>query len=145
MTEALKYSLLALLFGLMIFMLGFLYTTHEKNIRQTQNINTVLETSNVGQLRASFDEDKNKGGIGTIQPDATINEIITQIAKRYSTLDTKLDYVFFDDKGNALSENEAKAKDKNIVSVQYKVSVLDKNGEVQSTSTERLVLNKYIK
>lgn len=142
MTQMWKWAIMAVLIGLIMFLSLFLYNTHEKNIRESQNINTLVETSNVGQLRSSFDEGLN--GIGTIQADATVNEIINQVAQRYSALDVKIDYVFFDKDGNTYSEDEAKSGDNKITGVQYKVSVLDENGEVESTTTQHLVLNKKV-
>lgn len=142
MTQMWKWAIMVILVTLIMLLSLFLYNTHEKNIRESQNINTLVETSNVGQLRTSFDEGLNE--VGTIQADATVNEIISQVAQRYSALDVKIDYVFFDKDGKTYSEDEAKSDAHKITGVQYKVSVLDDKGEVESTSTQRLVLNKKV-
>lgn len=133
---------MALTFGVILYSVLTLYTTDEVNVRQTQEVNTVLESSNVGSLRASFEDDY-EGGYG-IDVQTAVNELKLEISNQYVGMSSiKLDYVFFDEEDTTYTYDEALDRD-DIVGIQFKVTTLDGDGEALSSSTEKRVLDKAV-
>lgn len=129
------------IFGLiLIISVIFMFSRDEYNVRQSQELNTVLESSNVGSLRASF-EDDGDGSYG-IQASHALNELKLEIADRFSGIpNVKLDYVFFDEEDNKYTLDQADNRD-DIVGMQFKITAIDSEGEEISSTTERRVLDK---
>lgn len=128
-------------FALMLLVgLVFMFSSDEYNVRQSQELNTILESSNVGSLRASFEEDSD-GSYG-IQASHALNELKLEIADRFSGIpNVKLDYMFFDKDENTYTLAQAENRD-DIIGMQFKITALDSEGTEISTTTERRVLDK---
>lgn len=142
MAQIIKLLVMALTFGVILYSVLTLYTTDEVNVRQTQEVNTVLESSNVGSLRASFEDDY-EGGYG-IDVQTAVNELKLEISNQYVGMSSiKLDYVFFDEEDTTYTYDEALDRD-DIVGIQFKVTTLDGDGEALSSSTEKRVLDKAV-
>lgn len=142
MAQIIKLLVMALTFGVILYSVLTLYTTDEVNVRQTQEVNTVLESSNVGSLRASFEDDY-EGGYG-IDVQTAVNELKLEISNQYVGMNSiKLDYVFFDEEDTTYTYDEALDRD-DIVGIQFKVTTLDGDGEALSSSTEKRVLDKAV-
>lgn len=142
MAQIIKLLVMALTFGVILYSVLTLYTTDEVNVRQTQEVNTVLESSNVGSLRASFEDDY-EGGYG-IDVQTAVNELKLEISNQYVGMSSiKLDYVFFDEEDTTYTYDEALDR-YDIVGIQFKVTTLDGDGEALSSSTEKRVLDKAV-
>lgn len=140
MGQMLKYTVIGVLAFMLIFTTVFMFSRDEYNVRQSQELNTVLESSNVGSLRTSFEEDSD-GKYG-IQASHALNELKLEIADRFSDIpEVKLDYVFFDAEDNEYTLAQADNRD-DIIGMQFKITALDAEGGEISSTTERRVLDK---
>lgn len=131
MTSWIKYLFIGL-----IFLCGTLFVAnvglrHNSNVTTTQEVELALKSSQVGELRENATNVSDK--------EALVANLIMEIAstEKEQGKDMKIDYVFLDHNGNPTQQ------DNNIESVQFRVKILDDDGEVISTSTQRVSLSKY--
>lgn len=129
-----KYMIIIILIVVATVFLSYQTTRHHANIASTQEVQAVaLQSIDLGFARVLGENRLNKKAI--------ITNLILSIAEKHKGQgqNIEIDYVFFDKDGN-VTENE------NLInSVQFKVKIIDKNGKIVSSSTERLVLDRYIK
>lgn len=119
----------------------FLMTKDEAVVRKAQDVETVLESTKVGELRVSSEEGKEEYGIN---PELALELLEEEIANSYSGVgELKLDYVFFDKNNKEYTLEEA--KNNVVVGYQFKVTILDSKGNAVSETSERRYLDKKTK
>lgn len=134
-----------LIFALVWFVVG-LQSQDEQTVRHAQEIDPVLESANVGTLRASFEEDyiDETGGEYGFDARTAYAEILADVVPHYSNYaSVDVDFVFFNADGDNFSVTNAQNRN-DITEVQFRISVYDANGEVISTTTERRELHQQI-
>lgn len=140
MNQILKGIVVSLIVVVILFTVFTLFSNDEFNVRQSQEVNTVLESSNVGTLRASFEEDY-EGGYG-VDIQTLVNELKLEVSERYRGIDkVGLSYVFFNDEDTIYNYSQAEDRD-DIVGIQFEITTYDEDGEELSTSTERRTLDR---
>lgn len=140
MNQILKGIVVSLIVVVILFTVFTLFSNDEFNVRQSQEVNTVLESSNVGTLRASFEEDY-EGGYG-VDIQTLVNELKLEVSERYGGIDkVGLSYVFFNDEDTIYNYSQAEDRD-DIVGIQFEITTYDEDGEELSTSTERRTLDR---
>lgn len=128
-----KYMIIIILFVAATVLMSYQTTRHHANIASTQEVQAVaLHATNIGEIRTAGTNRLDKKTIAT--------NLIVEIMKKHKLKgqDIKIDYVFLDQNGSP-TENENAIKN-----VQFKVSILDKDGKTVSTSTQNIALDRYI-
>lgn len=107
-------------------------TKHQSNITTTQDVEFALSTVNVGEARESLE--------GNMTKDAIVSNLLLKIADAHKDhkYETVIDYVFLDENGNVTNDEDK------IKSVQFEVKLLNKKGQVESISKERIEINSLI-
>lgn len=124
-----KYLLMISIFivsAIMVVQAGF---QHESNVHATQEVQGILKSSIVGELR------ENSSAI--VDKKSVLTNLIIDIARseKENGNDIQIDYVFLDSSGQ-ITEDEHE-----IAGIQYVVKLL-KDGDIKSSSTERIMLSK---
>lgn len=133
MSSWMKYMIIIILFVGATVLMSYQTTRHHANIASTQEVQAVaLQSVGLGNVRTL--------GVNHMNKKALVTNLILEIVEKHKEQgqNIKIDYVFLDQNGNP-TENE------NLIqSVQFRVSILDKNGKAVSTSTQNIVLDRYI-
>lgn len=130
MASWIKYTIIGVFFFTVILWIANVGIRHSSNVTATQEIQVGAKSAQVGEMRVN--------ATNVLDKKALVANLILEVAKTHKEQgkDVKVDYVFLDENGNVTTE------DNKIKGVQFKVSILDKNGKVLSTSTERVSLEK---
>lgn len=115
-------------FGILIFTGNKLFTQQKVNTLTIQEVSLGLQYQSLGMLR---DEGK-----ATIDMEETVDELIVQVCnvQKNHGKDIRISYVFLDENANVTEVEEE------VESIQFKVELLDGNGEVVSSAERRLAL-----
>lgn len=119
-------------FVVIIVFVSLVSLKHQSNVVSTQDVDFGLSTINVGDARNSLD--------GVMTKDAIVSNLLLKIADshRNHEHETVVDYVFLDENDNPTND------DNEIKSVQFEVKLLNRQGEVESISTERIEINSLL-
>lgn len=132
MANWIKYMLIIVVFVGATVLISYQTTRHHTNVAATQEVQVALQSTDLGNTRTL--------GINRLSKKALVTNLVLDIVEKHKKQgqNIKIDYAFIDQHGN-ITENENVIQD-----VQFKVSILDKNGKVVSNSTQRITLNQYI-
>ena len=114
--------------GLLIFYSNTLFSQQKMNLNTIQTVNVALKSLNMGDLRNGSSYSMNKRDV--------VNELILEVVRvqKNHGKDLRISYAFLDH-DNKITENENE-----IVGIQFRVELLNKNGEVESVSEQRQIL-----
>lgn len=132
MGNKMTYLLIGMLFLLVTIMFSAMYLRQDSTTSATQNVQTVMRSSDIGTIR----EDTT----AAIDTEALVTNMALDIAKSYKgkAEDVKVDYVFLNKSGDPTTSSNSK----DIDSVQFRVSVLNEKGQEVSNSAQRLNLKE---
>ncbi|MEN1969697.1 hypothetical protein WMZ97_16665 [Lentibacillus sp. N15] len=124
-----KYLVIIIFFAVVIVFISLISVKNQTNKTSTQEINFNLSTVSVGDARVSLN--------GSMDKKAVVPNLLLKVAESQKKHDhnTKISYVFLDDNGRATVNND------DIKSVQFKVELLNKKGEVETVSKERIEID----
>lgn len=130
MANKFKFFIIWVMFFAVIVFMVFTVTRHEANVASTQDVEVALKSSMVGAMRDS--------ATNALDKKALVANLVLEVVKtqKGQGKNIKIDYVFLDKNGNPTED------DTKIDSVQFKVSILDGNNNVVSSSTQRIALKK---
>lgn len=130
MSSWIKYIFIAIIFVAVTLMVTVTSTRHSTNVTATQEVQLALKSSELGTIR--------ENATNALDKKALVANLVLEVikAEKEKGNNIKIDYVFLDSGGNVTEDENA------IESVQFKVSLLNKDNEVLSTSTQRIALNK---
>ncbi|MGG0656472.1 hypothetical protein [Rummeliibacillus pycnus] len=119
-----------LVFGVVI--VSVLYLQHNANVSATQNVQIAMESSEVGTART---ESK-----AALDKKATVANMVAEIADSYkgTPYNVEIDYSFLDKNNNVIPSGNGTA----ATSIQFKVVLLDDNGQEQTTSIQTRTLKE---
>ncbi|MDF2535160.1 MAG: hypothetical protein K0R18_1319 [Bacillales bacterium] len=114
--------------GLLIFYSNHLFSQQKMNLDTIQTVNVALKSLNIGDLRNGLSYSMNKRDV--------VNELILEVVRvqKNHGKDLRISYAFLDYE-NKITENENE-----IFGIQFRVELLNKNGEVESISEQRQIL-----
>ena len=114
--------------GLLIFYSNHFFSQQKMNLYTIQTVNVALKSLNIGDLRNGSSYSMNKRDV--------VNELILEVVRvqKNHGKDLRISYAFLDH-DNKITENENE-----IVGIQFRVELLNKNGEVESVSEQRQIL-----
>ena len=114
--------------GLLIFYSNTLFSQQKMNLNTIQTVNVALKSLNMGDLRNGSSYSMNKRDV--------VNELILEVVRvqKNHGKDLRISYAFLDH-DNKITENENE-----IFGIQFRVELLNKNGEVESVSEQRQIL-----
>lgn len=130
MVSWIKYTIIGLIFVVAILWVSNIGIRHATNVSAIQEVKIGTESAKVGEMRNS--------ATNVLDKEALVANLLLEVTKAHKEQgkDIKVDYVFLDKNGNETEdENEIK-------SIQFKISILDDDGSVLSTSTQRTSLVK---
>jgi len=127
-----KYFIIIMFFVGIIGFITLLSLKHQSNIASTQNISFNMSGVNVGEARESL--------IGYMDRETIEANLLLKIAETQKSHEheTVMSYVFLDDEENITTNDD------DVKSVQYKIELLNKKGEVESVSTERIEIHSLL-
>ncbi|MFD2658475.1 hypothetical protein [Gracilibacillus thailandensis] len=130
MTTWIKYTVIGLIFVLAILWVSNIGLRHSTNVSAIQEVQVGTESASIGQLRES--------ATNAFDKRALVANLLLEITRSHKEQgkDIKVDYVFLDESGNVTNN------DNEIKSVQFRIQILDDDGTVLSTSTQRTTLTK---
>lgn len=111
-------------------MLASITLRQESNLAATQEVSPTMQSAKVGEIR--------ENATNVIDKKALVANFMIETARAHKNQgeDVKIDYVFLDKNGNVTE------KEDEIESVQFKVDILNDNGQTVSTSKQRISLTK---
>lgn len=131
MSSWIKYFVIGLLFVAAIIWASNIGVRHSTNVAAVQEVQIGIESALVGKIRENatnaFEGKK-----------ALVANLLLEVAKAHKEQgkDIQVDYVFLDKNGNVTSNED------DIQSVQFQIQILDDDGKVLSSSTQRISLAK---
>lgn len=130
MTSWIKYTVFGLIFFAAILWVTNIGIRHSTNVASVQEVQVGTNSAQVGQMR--------ENATNVYDKEALVANLLLEVTKSHKEQgkDIKVDYVFLDENGNVTSNDD------HIKSVQFRVQILDKDGTVLSTSTQRMSLVK---
>lgn len=130
MTSWMKYAVIGVIFFVAILWVSNIGLRHSTNIASIQEVQVGTQSVKAGEMRNS--------ATNALDKEALVANLLLEITKTHKEQgkDIQVDYVFLDETGNVTSNDDE------IKSVQFRVQILDKNGSVLSTSTQRITLAK---
>lgn len=130
MTSWLKYTSIGLIFFVAIFWISNIGIRHSSNVASVQEVQVGTESAQVGQMR--------NNATNAFDKEALVANLLLEVTKsqKEQGKDIKVDYVFLNENGNITT------RDNDIKSVQFRVQIIDDDGKVLSTSTQRMSLMK---
>lgn len=128
MTNWIKYTLIGAIFIFFTVVVTFISVKHVTNITATQEVDVALKSTEVGTAREM--------ATNALDRQALVANLILEITQAHKEQgqDISIDYVFLDKNGNKTQD------DSQIESVQFRVNLLDEDGEIESSSTQRVGL-----
>lgn len=105
---------------------------HQTNIISTQDVDLDLASVNVGEARETLST--------TLDKETIVSNLLLKISESHTNHkhDTSVSFAFLDENGNVTEDEEE------IKSVQFKVELLNKDGQVQSVSRERIEIDSLV-
>lgn len=130
MTTWLKYTVIGIIFAVALIWVSNIGIRHATNVTAIQEVNVGADSAQIGKMRES--------ATNSFDKKALVANLLLEVTNTHKEQgkDIKVDYVFLDKDGN-ITENE-----ENIESVQFKIQILDDDGKVLSTATQRTQLVK---
>jgi hypothetical protein len=130
MSSWIKYMVIGMIFFVAILWISNIGIRHAANVSSIQEVQVGTESAKVGNMRES--------ATNALDKQALVANLLLEIAKtqKEQGKDIKVDYVFLDEDGNITN------KDNDIKSVQFRIQILDKDGSVLTSSTQRTTLVK---
>lgn len=130
MASWIKYMVIGTIFIVAILWISNIGIRHATNVSAIQEVQVGTESAKIGIMRES--------ATNALDKKALVANLILDIAKTHKEQgkDIKVDYVFLDEDGNITNNDNA------IKSVQFRIQILDKDGTVLTTSTQRTTLVK---
>ena len=130
MLSWLKYVVVSIaVIGLVIFS-GYMTTQHTANTRTVAEVDGAIKTALLGESRG-------QGIDSGISKEEFVSAVIASVVETQKNhgKTVKVDYVFLDSGGNATEVDES------IKSIQYGITVLGKDGKVQSSAEKHLAID----
>jgi hypothetical protein len=130
MTNVFKYLFITFIFIVATVWVVTIATRQSANVTSTQEVQLALNSAQLGSIRES--------ATNAVDKKALVANLVLEVikAQKEQGKDIKIDYVFLDKNGKVTEvENQ-------IESVQFKVSLLNDEKKVISSSTQRISLNK---
>lgn len=130
MSTWLKYTVIGIIFVAALIWVSNIGIRHATNITAIQEVNVGADSAQIGEMRES--------ATNSFDKKALVANLLLEVTNTHKEQgkDIKVDYVFLDKNGNITEDEE------NIESVQFKIQILDDNGKVLSTATQRTRLAK---
>lgn len=121
-----NYLLFFLALVLAVVIVSVLYLQHNANVSATQNVQFAMESSEVGTARTE--------GKGVLDKKAAVANMVSEIADSYkgTPYQVEVSYSFLDKNNNVIGNGNNTA----ATSIQFKVVLLDDDGQEQTTSIQ---------
>lgn len=128
MSSWIKYIIIGIIFVLAIVWVSNIQLRHSNNVASIQDVQIGTKSAKVGEMRTN--------ATNTFDKEALVANLLLEVTKSYREQgkDIKVDYVFLDGNGNVTTN------DNDIESVQFRIQILDDDGSVLTTTTQRTSL-----
>ncbi|MEK5500983.1 hypothetical protein [Bacillus sp. FSL M8-0168] len=129
MFNSIKWIFGGILVGCIIFAATYYGINQNGNTRTIREVETLLSTSVVGELRDSQQIE--------LDPKEVVSNVVLKVMKAQKNhgKNIRIQYVFLDKKGIPTEDS------KHIESIQFKVDLLNEKNEIESQAEQRLSLN----